>query len=43
LATNSIENPHNIEPQITQAHVDEDAWKHDVGPNTIEVIDMPLK
>lgn len=43
FATNSIDNPHSIEPQIEKASIHGNDWKHDVSANTIEVIDMPLK
>jgi alpha-N-arabinofuranosidase len=41
-ATNSIEHPETIRPEMTRVDVREH-WRHDVPGNTIEVLDIPLR
>ncbi len=42
-ATNTIDHPDAIRPQISQLRLAAHDWRHDVPGNTIEVIDIPLK
>ncbi|HEX6466399.1 MAG TPA: alpha-L-arabinofuranosidase C-terminal domain-containing protein, partial [Terriglobales bacterium] len=42
-ATNTIDRPDAIRPQISQLRPATRDWRHDVPGNTIEVIDIPLK
>ncbi|MBW8748511.1 MAG: alpha-N-arabinofuranosidase [Acidobacteria bacterium] len=41
--TNAIDHPETIKPVKGTTAVTAGSWKHVVGPNTIEVIDIPLK
>jgi alpha-N-arabinofuranosidase len=42
-ATNTINQPDNIKPGTSKIFVAAKNWTHNVGANTIEVIDVPLK
>jgi len=41
--TNAIDHPETIKPVKGTTTVTAGSWKHVVGANTIEVIDIPLK
>jgi alpha-N-arabinofuranosidase len=43
FATNTIDKPNQIEPVASKIAVTAKGWKHTVGGNAIEVIDIPLK
>jgi alpha-L-arabinofuranosidase len=43
FATNTIDRPDAIKPQMSQVRVTAATWAHDVPGNTIEVIDIPLR
>jgi alpha-N-arabinofuranosidase len=43
FATNSIQRPDAIKPITSKIKVSDTAWPHSMPPNTIEVLDIPIR